>query len=127
MINSLNLQESYGLLSITGIFTVVKSPSFHTNVQYYATNFETIARVSTVLTLSLHTWLFLYSVAKTEFRKTFFEIRAKNCGINKYRCLITDDSSKYYSKFRGNFYTTIGNTEVISQRYELTLGWLSFS
>jgi hypothetical protein len=37
----------------------------------------------------------------------------------------TANSSKYYSKHRGNFYPAIGNPEILSLHYELILCWLS--
>jgi len=60
--------------------TALQLWSHHLSTRIYSiipTNAETIASVSTVLTLSLHIWLVFYSVDKTAFRHTIFEIPRK--------------------------------------------------
>jgi hypothetical protein len=89
------------------------SQTLHMNIHYYAL-FETIVRVSTVLTLSLRILLVYYSVGKPGLRKTRFEFPRKNCGINKFRYLNTANSSEHYSKYRGNFYPAIDSPQILS-------------
>jgi hypothetical protein len=52
-----------------------------------------------------------------EYRHGFREKSWKN----KYKFLNTAKNSKYPSKYRGNFCPVIGNTGVISVRYQLPL------